>query len=308
MKKWFSVIIVLISGAGLLGSLRLETAQQEQRLSSLAESKRIQQAECAAARSALEKLEQELRQLRDEARAVPALPDDPQRVLDSAVTLALKNQALTPEQIEALLAELGFSWNSTANYVIVTKQTLGKVSLEGMKGPKLTDAACGVLAVSPTERAAIERTAQKIFDDYATYLKAHAKRLDPAGGMICGYNLELETDYTQRAHESFTAQVLATLGPERGALFLGYATEWMRAMGMLGSEPTTLTVHLSQIVNNERRYNYTLKSRHSTMTTSISPWQPFPEAFKPLFPGGWKDLATAEGFELPQEFKQHQAR
>ena len=79
-------------------------------------------------------------------------------------------------------------------------------------------------------------------------------------------------------------------------------------MGMLGSEPTTLTVHLSQIVNNERRYNYTLKSRHSTMTTSISPWQPFPEAFKPLFPGGWKDLATAEGFELPQEFKQHQAR
>jgi hypothetical protein len=43
---------------------------------------------------------------------------------------------------------------------------------------------------------------------------------------------------------------------------------------------------------------------HSTLSTYVSPHQPFPETFRPLFPGGWVDLAQREGFELPAEFHQ----
>lgn len=39
------------------------------------------------------------------------------------------------------------------------------------------------------------------------------------------------------------------------------------------------------------------------MSTDVNPWQPFPEAFRPLFPGGWKELAEREGFELPKSFQ-----
>ena len=41
------------------------------------------------------------------------------------------------------------------------------------------------------------------------------------------------------------------------------------------------------------------------MTTTISPWQPFPEAFRAIFPGGWRDVAEREGFKLPQAFEKN---
>jgi hypothetical protein len=43
------------------------------------------------------------------------------------------------------------------------------------------------------------------------------------------------------------------------------------------------------------------------MSTDVSPYQPFAEAFLPLFPNGWPDLAQREGFELPKGFRKRQA-
>jgi hypothetical protein len=73
----------------------------------------------------------------------------------------------------------------------------------------------------------------------------------------------------------------------------------------LQSWPTSLEVERYQA--GEHWYlNYTLNQPGNSMTTSISPWQPFPEAFHSVFPGGWADLAAREGFELPAEFKKKQ--
>ena len=44
-----------------------------------------------------------------------------------------------------------------------------------------------------------------------------------------------------------------------------------------------------------------------TMGAAITPHQPFPEAFLPIFPGGWTQVAELEGFELAQEFHQPKA-
>ena len=51
-----------------------------------------------------------------------------------------------------------------------------------------------------------------------------------------------------------------------------------------------------------------LRQARSMMTCGLSPWQPLPKAFAPLFPGGWEELAQREGFELPEEFQKNKAR
>ena len=66
-------------------------------------------------------------------------------------------------------------------------------------------------------------------------------------------------------------------------------------------KPTTMTVTRYQN-GDTPQLNLNLQSGGGSMMTTIGPWQPFPEAFHSIFPGGWKDLAAAEGFELPAEF------
>ena len=137
-------------------------------------------------------------------------------------------------------------------------------------------------------------------------MTANVQRTEPKGDVVAQYKVTFDEAFTQQVGSTFSNQVFAAIGPERGELLLEYASDWMRAMGMLGVEPTTLTVN--QHDKNKLRYQFTIKATHSSMTTEISPWQPFPEAFKPLFPNGWADLAKAEGFELPPEFQKHQAQ
>jgi hypothetical protein len=71
--------------------------------------------------------------------------------------------------------------------------------------------------------------------------------------------------------------------------------------------PTTLTVERYQS-GGQWGMNFNLKQAGNSMTTSVTPWQPFPEAFRAVFPGGWEELAAREGFELPADFKKHKAR
>lgn len=306
MKKFLIVMLILVSGAGLLGSLRFESERLNQKLSATLDSSRAQTTELEAARQQREALQKQVRQLRDQSLRARTTAASSGESLEAAVNLALANQPLSPEQREQLLAALGFNWNTSGDYLIVSKETLRHVGLDGMKGPKLTDAVCGVLAISPSERAAIETTAQQIFADYATWMKANVERREPQDDMICEYKVNLDPAYTQSASNLFTAQIAATLGEERAELFRSYAENWMNSLGMLGAEPATLTIN--QYNKNEAQYLYTIKFTHSAMTTEISPWQPFPETFLPLFPNGWEDLARAEGFELPKEFEQHKAR
>jgi hypothetical protein len=80
----------------------------------------------------------------------------------------------------------------------------------------------------------------------------------------------------------------------------------MHSLGLEGNEPTTLTVN-RQSGRDDNYYLYTLKSAYSSMTSAVNPWQPFPEAFRPLFPSGWKDLAQREGFELSKEYEKKKA-
>lgn len=223
---------------------------------------------------------------------------------------------LSAEQAEQLLAELGFDWNTTGEFLMVSKKSLGGISLGGFEGAKLTDTARAVLAITPEEQGRIETLTQQLSAERSEWVKTHAQREEPSGDVVAKYSLPVDTNLSQIRSNTFTDGIFATLGNERGELLRSYAYSWMRDAGMLDSAPskdrdatenTALTVTRYKS-GDELQINFTIKQAGSTMTTTASPWQPFPQAFKPLFPGGWTDLAAREGFELPKAFQKTKAQ
>jgi hypothetical protein len=75
----------------------------------------------------------------------------------------------------------------------------------------------------------------------------------------------------------------------------------MLDLGFGGGGDNALTVKRNG-AGNEPRLSFELKYSGNIMSTDVSPYQQFPEAFLPLFPNGWADLARREGFELPKSF------
>jgi hypothetical protein len=302
MKRLLIAVIILTTGSGVFCSMQSDTRQVAGNLSATRESIRARSTELEAARQEREQLQARDKELRRALRSAEASGVQAGGAWELASLLSgAGREVLTAEVTEKLLAELGFNWNTTGEFLIVSKPTLSNVSMNGMKGARLTDAVCGVLAVTPSERSAIEATTQKVVDDYRAWAENHLERTEPHGDVVAEYKVTIGPEFSQNANNTFTGQVISTLGAERGELFLRYASEWMHSLGLEGSEPTTLTVN-RQANRDDNYYLYTIKGAYSTMTTAVNPWQPFPEAFRPMFPKGWADLAAREGFELPKEF------
>jgi len=301
MKRALITALIILVGASLFGSMRranhrleIEAAAVRRGVESEAAALEMARSECEEARSQLNAIRLQLRQ--------QPLPDRRAQESVALVSAFSTNAAsLTPAQTERLLAELGFSWNTTGPFLVVSKSTLRRVSLAGMGVATPTDAACGVLAITPQERAAVEVVAQGVMRQFQTWTQQHMERTGANGKVLCEYRISLTPEFTSGIQEIFRNAVIGTLGEERGQLFLGYSSDWMSSLGMFGSEPVSLTVEMPAGGPN-RRALYTLKTGRSTLTSAITPWQPFPLSFRALFPGGWPDLAVREGFELPPEF------
>jgi hypothetical protein len=210
---------------------------------------------------------------------------------------------LSPNQSERLLAELGFNWATSSDYLIVSKDTLRAISLEGMRGAKLGTAAIQVLAITPEERSAIETSTGQLMNEYNAWTQAHAQRVEPSGDVVAKYILPADTDFSLSLSNNFVTGALGTLGPERGNLLLDYAGSWMQDLGMGGTGGANSLTVKRYPSSSEPHYSLELKYSGNVMTTDVSPYQEFPPAFLPLFPNGWPDLAQREGFELPKEFR-----
>ena len=299
MKRWFLALSILSAALAGTGAFRGATTRLRQEMAAGYEAWRIQTQLVVQARSERVALEEHIRQLKSDLDSRNRAAGAP---LAATALIATNGAAhLSPVQSEALLAELGFNWNSTGNYLVVSKNTLRDVHLGGMKDAKLSDVMCDVLAITPEERSAVEGLTQQIDADYKTWAGSHSKREEPSGDVVAKYTLSADPAFSQTLRNAFTSGVVAALGGERGELLESYAGTWMSDHGMLNTEPATMTVK-RHLMGNEPSLNWELSQGNSSMFTSVSPWQ-FPEAFRPIFPGGWPDVAAREGFELPKEFK-----
>jgi hypothetical protein len=277
------------------------------------------QAEIKACNSAWQIQTQELARLRlEKQHLLECVADAKQQLAALPVASALMPLAesiladgsarnLSPEQLRLLRAELGFNWNTTGDYLIVSKRSLESIAFDGMTGSRLSPAVCAALAITSKERSVLENVTQQLGNEFSKWAKAHVLRKEPEGDVVAEYSLQIDPVFSQNLSNVFTTTLYETLGAERGDLFQLRAYSWMETLGMSRSadspyatEPTTMIIR--RYNNGSDQLNYTLKRANSYMNTSVSPWQTFPEAFQPVFPGGWRELAEREGFELPGSF------
>jgi hypothetical protein len=297
MKRLMTALLIVGIGSSIACALRRTVVRLRFESSSIAQSLATQTLLVNQARLQVTNLEERIHDLKEksESKPPPGGPEDN----DSLLALTGLSQ-LTPAQRERLLAALGFNWNTTGDYLIVSKDTLKSINPTALNGFRLRDVACKVLAITPEERSSIEGMTQRLSEDYKAWASAHGQRQEPSGDIVAQYTLPADADFNLALSNSFTTGIVTTLGNERGELLLHYAQSWLGELSTDSERSITLKRFVS---GTEPHLGYELKTAYSTSTSEVSRQQPFPEAFAGLFPNGWRDLAQREGFELPKDFR-----
>lgn len=298
MNRLILALSILAAGAALVCGLRNSASQLQSEAAALrgpwlAQTQHLAQLETQ--RYELTLRVRDLKQsLSHHARGTP----------ESELLMGTNGSAhLPPDVRERLLAELGLGWNASGNYLVVSKDTLRQVGLQAVRDNRLRDTVCSVLAITPPERAEIEGTMNQLAAEFYAWAQSHAQRTEPSGDVLARYTLPSDLEFSQNLSNAFAASVLTGLGAERGGLMLDYAQGWMEGLGMRGTGPSMLTIKRPPAGQEELPFELRMpnNSRHGA---AVSPHQPFPEAFLPIFPGGWAQVADVEGFELPKAFHQ----
>lgn len=292
MIRIWTGFTILAAGAGMSWSIHagMEHAQTEAiRLRSVCE----QQAQLVAkARIQLDEMEKRFRELKDAVDAEESAQASSLRLIP-----AMGRTNLSADEAEQLLAQLGFNWNTTGDYVVISKSTLQSVDLSAIDATGLTDVGCGVLAITPEERASINSLAQQLSRQYAEWLADHLRRETPSGNEVARYAIPEDPAFSMSLSNKFTSGISAILGDERGTLLRGYSLLWMAERGMSYTGPMTLIVSRYPDSLTDLRYSIQLPNRDPSPGRILGAW--FPPAFRPAFPGGWKDISVREGFQLP---------
>lgn len=300
MKKIFLALLLLAAGAGAFHAARQYSAKVRQGLLAANESWQSHTRQLAAAQAehaALAERIRELRQMLAQSRGTTG----------SAVWTALQtNRAdqLPPELRRMTLEELGFDWRTSPDFVIVTKQAVREVGMLGVRrSGQLTDAATGALALTPEERSQVAAAMERVKTDLTDWLVAHLERKEPADDVLAHYTLPKDTNAALVVSRAFAARLAEAVGRERTDIIMPAAREWMQSIGVfdLDTKPALMRVI--------RRWQGD-EVRLSSVTSQDDGWQTvtqplgkggnsYPRSFHYVFPNGWQDIATREGFELP---------
>jgi len=325
MKRLLIVFLILATGTSFFWALRSATADIQRELDVLTVAWQNQTQQFASMLLESQSITAHWHETR---QALESLPQ-PARITQLAerILKGATAEQLSPAESEELLAALGFNWNTTGDYLIVSKKSLTGISFDALKGTRISEVAQAVFAITPDEQSALQSPLQQISDARSTWVREHIQREEPNGDILAKYSLPVDAEFSLNQLALFTNSVFNTLGVARAEMFQDHSRQWLTDSGMRLTpdysnvlraaipaldepqepQPTTLTVERYQS-GDEWHINYHLEQEGNSMTTSVNPWQPFPAAFKPLFPNGWPDLAQAEGFDLPNEFQNHQPR
>jgi hypothetical protein len=212
----------------------------------------------------------------------------------------LESGAGSPVAWTELRQQLGIGWNSSPDYVLVSKRVLKQLDYKRLaSGERATDIACDLLAISPIEQSAI----RTILDSARQGEWLHVERAEPANDIVAQYTAQApDPGFEQGQSNLFASQLTALLGPERAGLLVpGAWREFTRNLAPGKAE--TLTIRRTS-VDGEPDLVWEMQYGDQVATSPVR-YAHYPGGwFLKAFPGGWQTLADREGFELPEKFHQ----
>ena len=301
MRKLFLALLILGSGAALFVNIKNANAHLRQQIAAANEILEERTVAVEQLRSQQAELNRQVRDLKRELgrQSHPSVDADRLALIEEG-----GKGTLTEEAREKLFEELGFDWHASPEHLVVSKDSLRQIDLGALENNQLSDALCGVLDIQPSERTALDSVLQQIHADHAAWVVANARREAPSGDILAKYHIPANPELGSSFSNALASAASTTLGDDRAGFFVEYVGNSMYQSRLLAGNESTLMIE-RYLANNQPRLRCEVKSQHSSSSHDITRHQTFPAAFRPLFPGGWKELAERDGFELPDDFNQN---
>ena len=244
MSKIFLAVAILGAGTGGFLTVRHSTIRLQREASATRESWIVQTQVLTDAQSEQARLAGRIRELKQSLSQAEAAGN--QNGLWSVLETNRIGH-LAPDMREHLLEELGFNWNSSEAFIVVTKETLRDIHMYAIDEGKLTDCAVAALALTPQERSQVEAAAQHMRADLKE--SSHLERNEPMDDVVVHYSLPGDRSMAQSISSNFNAAVLEAVGPQRTDLIMPSANYWI---GNVCGGRTDLIIKRYEVGNEQR--------------------------------------------------------
>jgi hypothetical protein len=198
----------------------------------------------------------------------------------------------------ALRQQLGLGWDSSRDYVLVSKEVIKGLQYSRLLGDDaLSSTAVDLLALSPDEQSAIKAALQRAREGQWLFFN----RTQPSGDIVAQYTVSPpDPAFEQAQCDNFSTDITASIGADRASLFLPQA--WQQFISDLApSAPETMTIRQT-VVDGQPDLIWEV-TQGANVTTDPVRYAHLPNfPLLKLFPGGWQALAQSEGFDLPPIF------
>jgi hypothetical protein len=236
------------------------------------------------------------------ARELPDMSPEMLRLLEG------NTSGLSAAASAQLRQQLGIAWNSSPNYVLISKEAARRLNYDRLGGAskvgrEASEVACDVLALSPDEQVAIRTDLRRFSEQSRQTLRV--ERSEPGGDIVAQYTVTgPDSGVLESLSSNFTAEVVSVVGQQRADLLLPDA--WRQFQGDLSDlragETQTMTIRQT-VVDGQPDLLCEIKDAQTSYTTPVR-FAHYPSSwFLRVFPGGWQTVADREGFELPPHFE-----
>jgi hypothetical protein len=203
----------------------------------------------------------------------------------------------------SLPRELGFNWQASPDYIIVTKDAFRDLRLKMLNTVEVSEMVALLLSFTPEERSRVDATLGSARTNFNEWARAHVERREPKGDVVASYFLPPNPDLVDKLRADLADGFLAAVGPERADMLQYSLRFWVEENIGLGRTGATLIVR-RVLVENEPRFQAVEEAYGVGANGIRSGYLPgfgVPANFGPIFPNGWADVAQLEGVELPDE-------
>jgi hypothetical protein len=301
MNKLLLALGILVVGGGAFLTARQATVR-------LGEEARVKRAAWQVQTQLLLEAQTEQARLTDRVRELRQALTRNQAPAENPLWSELQTNAVghfQPVLREHLLEELGFDWQTSPDFIVVTKEALREFELKAVQENRLADPVTAAFAMTPDERDGLQVVIEQVRTEFKDWAAAHVERTESRNDVVAQYTLPSNRSLGLSLSNTLEAELVSTLGRQRAELIRSAFKKWADGIGLYLRQPEALLLTRVK-VGNEQRLKWWAGRPHDVSFMAASDWRDlgtssFPTKFLSVFPNGWTDVAKREGFELPRE-------